>query len=287
MLARRGATLVELIVAIALAAVVLAAATGTFVRQRRGASDHASRARAESQLRAALGELQVALAGVTPSAGDLAPGEARDTAIQLRTMVASAVACDSGVGQVTMPANDTSATRTSGFASNPRVGDTLWWRASGEPSWTARRVTVIATSMGACVIAGGAPQPLLRLAFATPDTVPRGVPLRVTRQERLSFYHATDGSWQLGISEWSDVLHAFAPPQPVAGPFRLVAPDGARTGMRYFDAGGAELSLGGTEMTVSSVARVRFTVVAPFVQAGGTPGAYRRDSMDVALDHGP
>jgi prepilin-type N-terminal cleavage/methylation domain-containing protein len=286
-LARRGTTLVELMVALVLAAIVLGAATGTFARQRRGASDHASRARAESQIRAALGELQVALAGVTPSAGDLSPGEARDTAMQLRTAVGSAVACDSAAGQAIVAANDTSATRTSGFASSPRMGDTLWWRVVGDSSWTARRIAVVATTTGTCAMAGATPQTLLRLAFVTPDTVPRGVPLRVTRQERLSFYHASDGSWQLGLSEWSDVLHSFVPPQPVAGPFRIVAPGGARTGMRYFDAGGAELSVGGAAVPVSSVARVRFTVVAPFGQSGGLPGAYRRDSLDVALGHGP
>jgi prepilin-type N-terminal cleavage/methylation domain-containing protein len=286
-LERRGATLVELIVAMTLAAVVLSAATGTFVRQRRGASSHGVRARSESQLRAALGELQSALGGVLPSAGDLVEGEARDTAIQLRTLVASAVACDSGAGQATIAADDTSAARASGLASLPRIGDSLWWRLSGEQSWTARRVAVVATSMGTCAMAGATPQPLLRLAFASPDTVPRGVPLRLTRQERFSFYRAGDGSWQLGISEWSDLLHAFAPPQPVAGPFTRVAPDGARTGMRYFDASGAELSIGAAGVSVTSVARVRITVIAPFLELTGALTSDRRDSLDVALYHGP
>lgn len=287
MLARRGVTLIELVVAMALATVVLAAATGTFVRQRRDASEHAARARAESQLRAALGELHAALEGMSPSAGDLGQGEARDTAIQLRAVVASAVSCDAGVGQVEIAADDTGAARPSGVASAPRIGDTLWWRASGEPSWTARRVAVVATRLGACAVAGPTPQPLLRLAFGSPDTIPRGVPLRLTRQERFTFYRAGDGSWQLGVSEWSDVLRAFAPPQPVAGPFRLLAPDGARTGLRYFDAGGVELDMGAPGVTASVVSRVRITVVAPVVGPGGTPAADLRDSVDVALGHAP
>lgn len=287
MLIRRGVTLVELVVAMTLAAVVLGAATGTFVRQRRGSSRHASRAKAEAQLRAALGELQSALESVTPSAGDLADGEARDTAIQLRTLVASAVACDSTAGGAIITADDSTAARTSGLASFPRIGDTLWWRSSGEPSWTARRVAVVATSIGPCATEGAALQPLLRLAFASPDTVPRGIPLRVTRQERFSFYRAGDGSWQLGISDWSDVLHAFAPPQPVAGPFTRVAADGARTGMRYFDASDAELPMGASGVAVTRVARVRITVIAPFVEFAGARPSDRRDSLDVALYHGP
>lgn len=287
MLARRGVTLVELMIAILLAAVVLTAATGTFLRQRRASADHAARARAESQLRAALGALQAALAGLSTSAGDLLAGEARDTAMQLRLLVASAVACDSGAGQATVLADDTSAARASGFASAPRIGDTLWWRVSGEPSWSARRVAVIATGVGACPAVGAAPRPLLRLAFASPDTVPRGVPLRLTRQERYSFYRAGDGSWQLGISAWSDLLHAFAPPQPVAGPFRLSALDGIRTGMRYFDASGVELSMGPSGVPVTGVARVRITVIAPVAPSAGSSAEYRRDSLDVALGHAP
>jgi hypothetical protein len=197
------------------------------------------------------------------------------------------VACDSGVGQAIIAADDTSASRASGFASSPRIGDTVWWRVTALQPWTARRVAVIGSTVGACAIAGATAQPLLRLLFASPDTVPRGVAIRLTRQERFSFYHASDGSWQLGISEWSDVLHAFAPPQPVAGPFRLLAPDGSRTGMRYFDASGAELSVGAAGATASGVARVRITVIAPLVQSTGAPGAFRRDSLDVALQHGP
>jgi type II secretory pathway pseudopilin PulG len=284
---RRGATLVELTVAMALAAIVLAAATGTFVRQRRGASDHASRARAELQLRAALGALQVALGAESPSAGDLAAGEARDTAIQLRTLVASAVACDSGAGQAIIAADDTSAARASGLASAPRVGDTLWWRRPDEHPWMARRIVAVAAGTGSCAVAGATPQPLLRLAFATPDTVPRGVPVRLTRQERFSFYRSGDGSWQLGISEWSDVLHAFAPPQPVAGPFTRLAPDGARTGMRYFDATGTQLPMGAAGAPVASVARVRISVIAPVPDPAGVAVAYRQDSLDVALRHEP
>lgn len=287
MLARRGTTLAELMIAISLAAVVLTAASGTFLRQRRNAADHAAHARAESQLRAALAALQASLEGVSPSAGDLVAGEARDTAVQLRLLVGSGVACDSGAGRATIAADDTSAARASGFASAPRLGDTLWWRASGEPSWSARRVAVIATGVGACPAVGAGPRPLLRLVFASPDTVPRGVPVRVTRQERYSFYRAGDGSWQLGISEWSDLLRAFAPPQPVAGPFRLAALDGTRTGMRYFDASGAELTMGPSGVATADVARVRITVIAPVPQSAGARTDHRRDSLDVTLGHAP
>lgn len=286
-LPRRGATLVELVVAMSLAAVILGAASSTLVRQRRDADSHASRVRAESQVRGALGGLQAALEGLSPEQGDLAPGGARDTALQLRTVVASAVACDSDAGRVTIAADDTSEARNGGVAAAPKLGDTLWWRPPGGPAWIARRVMNVATSVGICAVTGGVSQALLRLAFAPPDSVPKGAPLRLTRPARYSFYRAGDGSWQLGIAEWSEVLHAFASPQPVAGPFVLTAPAGIRTGFRYFDAAGHELPVGAQGTEVTRIARVRISLVTPDGGHGAPAGNVRLDSVDVAMSHAP
>ena len=287
MLNRSGATLVELLVATTLAAVVLGAATSTFARQRRSADDHLSRVRAEAQVRAALGGLQVALEGLSASAGDLVAGEARDTAIQLRIAVANGVGCDSRAGSVALIADDTSAARANGFAVAPRVGDTLWWRTPGATGWLARRVSDITTTSGLCAVAGAAARTLLQFGFTPLDTIPRGAPIRLTRPERFSFYRAGDGSWQLGESEWSDVLHAFAPPQPIAGPFTRVGPDGARTGFRYFDASSAALSVGMLGVDVARVTRVRVSVIAPERTPSGTVVGYHMDSLDVALRRAP
>jgi len=286
-LSRRGATLIELLVATTLAAVVLGAATSTFLHERRDADAHASTIRAESQLAAALGLLQAAFDGLSAGAGDLVAGEARDTAIQLRTVVGSGVACDSGEGAVNLVTDDSSTTLAGRFAVAPRAGDTLWWRPPTATTWLARRVTGITTANGACSLCGATPRTLLRLAFAPPDTLPRGAPIRLTRHARFSFYRAGDGTWQLGVAEWSEVLHAFASPQPVAGPFILVGPGGARTGFRYFDASGAELPVGVQGVPAASVARVRIRVIAPQHTPAGSPPGYRQDSLDVAQRHVP
>lgn len=287
MLSRRGASLVELLLAMTLAAAVLAAASGTLVRQRRSAESHTSRVRAESQLRAALGELEVALADLSPAAGDLTPGEARDTAIQLRSVIASGIVCGSAVGAATIAADDTSENRASGFAAAPKIGDSLWWHTPGASAWVGRRVAGLSGTSGVCAAAGSEPQALLRVTYSLSDTVPKGAALRLTRPTRYSFYHAGDGSWQLGISEWSDVLRAFAVPQPVAGPFALTTPGGVRTGFRYFDASGGELSVDGRAgVVVARVARVRVTLIAPEGTPGTAATAFRRDSVDVALARG-
>ena len=283
---RRGATLVELVVAITLAAVVLGAATVALLRQQRDAGGEAARARAESQSRAALAILAGALEGLSSSAGDIVAGEARDSALQLRTVVANGIACDSAVGQVVIPAADTGDARTSGIAVAPRPGDTVWWYPP-DGAWMSRRVLDVSPLTGACTAAGAAERPLLRISFSVPDTVRRGAPVRLTRQTRYSFYHASDGTWQLGIADWSEVLHAFAPPQPVAGSFTLVAPDGSRTGLRYFDAAGGELPASSRGVNVADVARVRLAVIAAERRVGSAGVTWRRDSVDVAVRHAP
>lgn len=284
---RHGVTLVELLVATTLAGVVIGAASSSLLRQQRSSDALDSRARAESQERAAIGELEMVLEGLSPAAGDLAAGQARDTAIQLRTVIASAIACDTSVGQATITADDTSDLRAGGIAAAPRIGDTLWWHAPGAPGWTARRVTDVSSATGVCHLAPPESQALLRLGFALPDSVPIGAPVRITRVARYSFYRAGDGSWQLGIAEWSDILRAFAPPQPVAGPFVRSAPDGGLTGLRYFDAAGGELRDAGQGIDVARVARVRVSLVAVDRASRAHAGTLRRDSVDVALGRRP
>jgi prepilin-type N-terminal cleavage/methylation domain-containing protein len=283
---RRGASLVELLVAMALAAVALSAATSTFVRQRRTTDEHTARLRAEAQLNAALGELQAALEGLSVAGGDLAAGQARDTALQLRAVVASGIACETGAGHATLAADDQSDQRAGAVAAAPRAGDTLWWWSERASGWNARRVTDVTTGTIPCPAAGAGAQPVLRLAVPTADTIPRGAPLRLTRRMRFSFYRAADGTWQLGVSDWSDVLHAFAPPQPLAGPLALAAA-GARTGFRYFDAGGNELSPGVQGVDPARVVRIRVGVVAPVRMPAGVTAAYRADSVDVVLHDAP
>ena len=286
MLKRSGATLVELLVAITMAAVVLGAGSTLLVRQRRDSADASVRAGAESQLRAALGAVPSALQDLSPSAGDLTAGEARDTALQIRAVVASGVACDSAVAQVRLSASDTGMDRESSLATAPRIGDTVWWWSPAGVAWTGRRVTSVVSGTGVCARQGPATRLLLQLGFSAPDTVPRASPVRLTRQARYSFYRARDGTWQLGIAEWSDVLQHFAPPQPVAGPFTLFRPPDGRTGFRYFDATGAELPVGVQGVPAAAIARLRMTLIAP----GRGPGAStldRRDSVDVAFRHAP
>src|SRR5439155_17735466 len=89
---RRGVTLIELIVAMVVGGVALALIASISVRQQRLYADLADRAALASQLRQASTVLPIELRGASSAGGDIR--EARDTAIELRASIASAVVCD-------------------------------------------------------------------------------------------------------------------------------------------------------------------------------------------------
>lgn len=281
MTSRRATTLVELIVALTLAALVLGVATTSLLRQQRVARRVNTFGAGESQLRAAFGVVVAGLSGLAASAGDVAAGEASDTALQVRSLVADGLACDTSAGAVALaPIPGESG---AGGGPTPRPGDSLWWYSGSAAGWRARLVTGATVGGSGCPLFGGAAQPDARLTFAGADTVERGSPLRVTRPARFVFYRSGDGSWQLGLREWSEPTRRFAAPQPIAGPFvRRQAPFD-RSGFRYFDRDGAELPAGMTGADVARIARIRITALTVDGIAHAAGDSVRRDSLDVAL----
>ena len=277
MLRRRGTSVVELLVALTIAGVVLAAATGSFLRQQRTATGLAATAQAQGQARAAAALLPAQLSLDALSVEDVVPGAGRDTALQFRAAIASGVSCDSA--RAPAFAVDDTGLAAGAVAAMPHAGDSLWWYRADGGSWTGRGITGVSADSGACA-AESRTGLLMRLGVEDTVVIAPRTPLRVTRQERLAIYRAGDGSWQLGLREWSDATGAMGAPQPVAGPFQLAATDGARTGFRYFDSVGVELP----ETGGARVARVRLTLL--LAPSGAMPAGLR-DSADVALQRAP
>jgi hypothetical protein len=275
---RGGATLAELLVALTLAAIVLGAGTGSLLRQQRTAAHLAGSASSGSQLRAATGVLSAELSMLAQGVGDLAPGEARDTSLELRGFVAAGIACNDTVGVATFAESDDS---TSMLGPPPKVGDSLWWYAD-DAGWRGERIVATDSVAAPCALTGKSPAAARRVTIAGHDTIRVGAPLRVTRPERYDFYKSADGSWQMGLRDWQDASGRFAPPQPIAGPF-LLRDSAARSGMRYFDANGLELPIGPSGANVDAIARVRVTVLGIDRSGGGARDSVRRDSVDVAV----
>ncbi len=276
---RRAFTLVELIVALLLASLVLGIATTTTLRQHRVHARIQSASSADAQLRAAMLILSGQLAMLDAGNGDLVAGEASDTALQFRAPVAVALACDLGVGSVTLRPDAPGDVALSGRASRIRTSDSLWWLV--DSTWIGRRVTNVSTVIAACAPPVSISGRSTMVDLDAPDSIPPGTPVRITRQTRYAIYRASDGTRQLGFREWNDPASQFAAPQPVAGPL-LLWNGGTHSGFRYFDAQGAELA---GAVDASRVARIRITALAVISGNALGPDSIRMDSTDIALNH--
>ena len=224
---RRGFSLVELLVAMVVAGVVLALLTLTGLRQQRLIADLFDDAALSGQLREASALLPTDLRVLGSAAGDLR--EARDTALEARGTIASAVVCDTARGSVVLAAGTDSADTYTSYATSIQPGDTAWLYQSvnGNESWVPRAInSVAATAAGRCAPIG----PLLRAEVAARartaitldsavDAAVIGRPLRVTRSLRLSRYRSSDGTWNLGERDWNPSTQRFNSIQPLAGPF--------------------------------------------------------------------
>jgi type II secretory pathway pseudopilin PulG len=279
---RRAATLVELLVALTLAGLVLGTASRSVLMQQRSSRRLASAASSDAQSRAASDLLRSQLSLVAPKAGDFS-GEQSDTALQLRAPVALGAVCASSAGSAVISVDDREEAPTGATMSPPRAGDSLWWYPDGKASWVGQRLSNASAGDDDCPPLHTVSAPSLRVRLSAADTLPLGAPVRITRQIRYDIYHGSDGRWSLGGRDWNDATHAFAPPQPIAGPFVRQAPNGERTGFRFFDADEMELGVGGGSFDVARIARIRLTLFSRLTSAPPFGDDVRRDMLEIAL----
>jgi prepilin-type N-terminal cleavage/methylation domain-containing protein len=291
---RLGVTLVELLVAMTLAGIVLGLVSTLAFRQQRFYAGAFARLALAGELRETAVLLPVDLRAIATGAGDIRAGEARDTSLEFRATIASAIVCDISGGRVVLAPPATAGATFASLLATPQANDTTWLLATSDTAevWRPRRITaVLPAPSGNC--AAGAPTlsgPSLaaaRLAL-TLDTldasVRAGVPLRITRPARYSVYRASDGAWYLGQREWNPSTSRFNTIQPVTGAFLAPASGGLR--FRYFDSSGAELAAG--TAATPSIALVTITLAAETRRAvemlGGGGGMRRRlDSLVLAV----
>ena len=280
-LRRRGTTLLELIVAIALAGAVLSIATVSVLRQQRAHARVHAQAGSDVQLRAAAMLVAGQLGDLDPSSGDIVSGSASDTALQFRATVATSFACEKSVGSVALVPERGAGGSYASTLSTARAGDTLWWL--GDSTWSPARVRSVDAISVTCTVPLAFSGATVRLALVpSTDSIPAGAPLRLTRQTRYDLYRSADGTWQLGFREWNEEAGGFAPPQPVAGPV-LLAAGSRRSGYRYFDAMGQEIAPFDGVTDVTRIARIRITMRSmPSTRDRGSDSV-RTDSVDVGL----
>jgi prepilin-type N-terminal cleavage/methylation domain-containing protein len=248
---RRGLTLIELVVVLSIGGVAIAMVGGLAARSQRFHRELARAGDRLDQVDQTTALLASGLRGLAPGEGDIAAGEARDTSIQLRATIGTAVVCDTAGGIMTLAPSGRVPVLAS-FADAPEVGDTAWIHtASWPPAWLARGIVDIATDDGGCLIGGlnavdaSGRRLVLTLADSMPPGTAPGTPVRVTRPLRYSLYRAADRSWYLGAREWNAAAGRFNAIQPVSGPFLPAIDSGLR--FTYRDTGGAVVPSGATD----------------------------------------
>ena len=287
-----GFTLPELLIALACASVLCAAVAAIALRQQRLFAELADNAAMTGRLREVIATLPIDLRAVSPAAGDIR--DARDTSLEIRGTIASAVVCDT-VGGVSgrsailgpaAPGVETYAALLTPIA----AGDTAWLLDARDTveQWIPRRVTSVSTTTTSRCAAGG---PVVSgtsfaatsLALDTLAPARAGSVIRVTRPARYSLYKSSDGSWQLGARDWNTTTSRFNTIQPLAGP--LLPPSGRGLVFSYFDSAGVAVANPGAASSGVALIHVaaRAKAGVPTRVLGAKDAVRREDSLDAAV----
>lgn len=209
---RSGTGLPELLVSLALAAVILAAATRGLVQHLALHRTRDARAHAAEIVREVHDVLR---AEIAHAAGDIRV--LGDTAVELSSLRIFASACHQDLARLVLPS-------TAPTWSTPRAGDSLAVMDTlSRNEWRTAIVAAGTQRPSASCPAGGM---RLTLAAALPTSAPvRAVPTRVWRAVRYMTYRAGDGSWWLGERQCTAGCGAA---QPIAGPLLPPAQGGLR-----------------------------------------------------------
>lgn len=209
---RDGTGLAELLVSLALAGVILAAATRGLVQHLTLHRARDARARAAEIVREVHDVLRAELAH---AAGDIRV--LGDTAVELSSLRVFASACHQDLARLVLPS-------TTPTWSAPRAGDSLAVMDTLSRSEWRTVISAAGTQRPSVSCPAGGIR--LTLAAALPASAPaRAVPTRVWRTVRYVAYRAGDGSWWFGERLCTSGCGAA---QPIAGPLLPPAQGGLR-----------------------------------------------------------
>lgn len=232
--ARRGLTLIELMIVLVVLGIVGATLTSILTRQQRFYRDASETVVVRRELRKGASLLPTDLRAISTAGGDLL--EASGSRFSIRATIGSGVVCDVGLSSVDLVPLDLSNHTLTTWYATPQRNDTVFVFDEGaedgatDDSWSQHAITAVPTmSSSYCsgtpfVAAADAAKPKIRLALSStvPSEVRIGAVVRITRPIRYSVYQPSGaGDWYLGYEEHTGT--AWGAIQPIAGPLAAAA----------------------------------------------------------------
>lgn len=291
---RRGASLVELLVALALFGIVGVATLRSLDRQSRFHRGILAILESRAQHAAAHEAMAVELRSASASAGDI--GRLSDSAIVFRLPVGSGVACNVASGAIDLAPDSVAAGQSFARARTaPQAGDTAWIFDEGatdllvDDSWVGVALTSVTRSSGRCttsplidpILDAGATTWRLSHASTLPATVAPGAPVRLTRVARFALYRGGTGEHWLGFAEWQPVAGAWVTIQPVSGPylpFSVASPASSGIALAARDSSGTPVMVPGAGFP-STVLLASRTLTTQRVRMDGVVHGRYADSL--------
>jgi prepilin-type N-terminal cleavage/methylation domain-containing protein len=295
---RNGLTLVELLVAIALAGLVGGTIVATITRQQQFYRSASEVLYVREGVRDAMEVLSTDVRGA--SVADTVR-LAADSAIEFFATIGGSFVCQIVANDVGLPVARSSGNTLTGFLNVPDTGDLALFHldsAGANERWERHRIAAFSERPLAlsCPPASGLSQQsdlelgakgfVLTLTTPLGGDVKRGAVVRFIRRARYSLYHGSDGDWYLGYRRCNAVgSSACGVVQPVSGAYRAYNRDPRVTGLlfEYFDAAGQALEPG---VAPVGLARVDITARSESEHhlPAGTPFARRiADSATVSV----
>lgn len=233
--ARRGTTLVELIVALPIGAIIGTIAVAMLLDTHKVTRRLSSSTQIGRELRQAAAVLASEIRPL--AASDVVAWT--DTSIEINSLVGSGIACaTSGASSIDMlPLHGADVMRTSWFAT-PQSGDQVFlqgadssiapqdagWRMSSLHSATTTASSGCSASPHMALSTSSSNPVRLTMNSPLAVTPAAGSLVRIARRARYSLYRASDGLWYLGRKSFNAA--AWTTIQPVAGPFDKPQLDG-------------------------------------------------------------
>ncbi len=285
---RRGFTLVELLVALVLGALVASGIYQALVGTQRASHAGMQQIEVQENLRAGVGYLSAVLRELDAADGDIAV--ATPTRLDFRSMRWTGTLCTNpfaGPGSsVIFPIRQSPVF---GFRGPEPIQDSLFVYRDGDPSTRSDDVWLVGalTAVGVTVCADGSPASALTVeitagsggqAAALVGVTP-GAPLRGFQQEEVTLFSDVDGRWWMG-QRAANRSGAWTSVQAIVGPLTA-----SGLFLTYFDSTGAATA---TLTDIASIAVALHAESSSLVRRGGG-SSYAQDSVltRVALRNNP